>query len=214
MSESENRTFEQTLRRRRMVRNYRPDPVDPALVDHFLELARRAPSAGNSAATAFLVLDQPGDRARYWDCTLPEPKRQRFRWQGLLIAPVLIVVLTRPERYVERYAEQDKARPGLGEHQDHWPVPYWWVDSGAVIQNLLLSITDAGLGACLFGLFDHEPRVLETFGVPAGWRAVGTIALGYARSDEPGRSARRPRPELASIVHRGGWNAKAASEFG
>lgn len=194
------------LRRRRMIRSFRPDPLPTDEVDQVLDLARRAPAAGNTAAVSWLVLDRPHDLARYWDTSLPGPRRASFRWQGLLQAPVLAVLLTDPAAYVSRYAEPDKARPGLGDHADAWPVPFWWVDAGMVAQNLLLLATDRGWGACLFGLFDHEPAVLSGFGVPEGVRAVATIALGLADDpDAEGRSARRGRPSLDQILHRGRW---------
>lgn len=193
------------VRRRRMVRAFRADPVDPAVVDDLCDLARRAPSAGNSQGTAFLVLDDPDATGRYWATTLSPERRARFRWPGLLAAPVLVVVATRPEAYVARYDEPDKAATGLGAGVDAWPVPYWWVDAGAAIEHLLLGAVDAGLGACLFGVFEHEAAVAEAFGVPDGWRLVGTVALGHPAPDEPGRSAARPRRPLGEVVHRGGW---------
>ena len=61
------------------------------------------------------------------------------------------------------------------------------------VEHLLLGATAVGLGACFFGLFEHEAAVLAALGVPDGWRAVGTIALGHPAPDEPGRSAARPR---------------------
>src|SRR5690606_7060757 len=124
---------------------------------------------------------------------------------GLVAAPVLLVALVRPESWVERYGEPDKASTGLGEGVDAWSVPYWWVDGGAAVEHLLLGAVDAGLGACFFGLFGHERAVLAALGVPEGWRAVGTVALGHPAPDEPGRSAARPRLSLADVVHRGGW---------
>ena len=188
-----------------MVRAFAPDPVDPAVVDDLCDLARRAPSAGNSQGCAFLVLEGDADRARYWDVTLPEPRRAGFRWPGLLAAPVLVLVAVRPATYVERYAEDDKARTGLGESPERWPVPYWWVDAGAAVEHLLLGAVDHGLGACLFGAFDHEPAVAAAFGVPDGWRLVASVALGHPVADAPGRSAGRPRRPLDEVVHRGSW---------
>ncbi len=193
------------VRRRRMVRAFTSDPVDPAVVDHLCDLARRAPSAGNSQALDLLVLEGPEEVGRYWDVTLPAPRRASFRWPGLVSAPVLVVVAVRPEAYVERYAEPDKASAGLGAGVDAWPVPYWWVDAGAAVEHLLLGAVASGLGACLFGLFAHEVAVAEAFGVPSDRRLVGTIALGHPAADEPGRSANRPRSELEAIVHRGSW---------
>jgi nitroreductase len=187
-----------------MVRSFTDEPVDPATLDALLDVARHAPSAGNAQGTAFVVLEG-AQTARYWDRTLPHPGRAAFRRQGLLRAPVLVVLCCSPAAYLRRYAEPDKAPSGLGASVDAWSVPYWWVDGGAVVQNLLLGAVDAGLGACLFGLFDHEAAVLTALGVPEGWRAVGTVAIGHPAPDEPGRSAPRPRRPLDEVVHRGSW---------
>jgi nitroreductase len=193
------------VRRRRMQRNFDARPVPPETLDALLDQARRAPSAGNAQGTAFVVLEGPAQTARYWDQTLPPERRAGFRWPGLLTAPTLVVVLTSPAAYVDRYAEPDKAARGLGGDAGAWPVPYWHVDAGMAVQTLLLGAVDAGLGACFFGLFDHEAAVLHALGVPEGWRAVGTVALGHALPDEPGRSAARARRPLDEVVHRGGW---------
>ncbi len=190
---------------RRMVRAYTDEPVDDGLVDRLLDLSRRAPSAGNTQPWSFLVL-RGGGVDRYWAITMPEPEaRSSFRWQGLLRAPVLVVPYVRPAAYADRYAEGDKTATGLGAGTDAWPVPYWWVDGGAAVQNLLLAAEAAGLGACFFGQFDHEADVRAAFGVPDDQRALGTVALGWPAPDEPGRSQRRPRPPLDDIVHRGIW---------
>lgn len=193
------------VRRRRMVRAFTDEPVSEAVVDGLIDLARRAPSAGNSQGMAYVVLAGSSETSRYWDITLPPDRRASFRWPGLVGAPVLVIIVARPDAWVERYAEPDKATTGLGEGPDAWRVPYWWVDAGMAVEHLLLGAVDAGLGACFFGLFDHEPAVLAALGVPAGWRAVGTVALGHPAPDEPGRSSERPRPPLEDVIHRGHW---------
>jgi nitroreductase len=195
----------EVLRRRRMVRAFRPDPVPPAALERVLDAATRAPSAGFAQGLDLLVLADPASVARYWDLTFPEPgARARFRWQGLLLAPVLVVPVVDPAAYAARYGEADKVGTGLGQVAA-WPVPYWWVDGGAAVENLLLRAVDEGLGTLLFGLFAHERAVLDAFGVPEGRRAIGTIALGHPAPDEPGRSATRPRRPRAEVVHLGHW---------
>ena len=193
-----------------MVRSFTDRPIAAGVVDDMLDLARRAPSAGNTAAVEFLVLDTVDAVAEYWATTMPEDRRAGFRWQGLLRAPLLVVVTTRPSAYVERYAETDKARPELGSSTEAWRQPFWWIDAGMVAQNLLLAVTDRGLGACLFGLFNHENAVKATFDVPHDRRLVCTIAIGEPDpADEPGRSAGRRRPELDAIRHRRRWQTRA-----
>jgi nitroreductase len=193
------------LRRRHMVRSFADRGVDRTVLDGLLDAARRSPSAGNAQGLDLVVLEGP-QTARYWDVTLPIERRPGFRWSGLLRAPVLVVVVTDPEAYVSRYGEADKAAAGLGSGVDRWPVPYWFVDAGAAIENLLLAAVDAGLGACLFGPFGHEEPVRVALDVPEGRRLVATIAVGHPDGDdEPGRSAGRRRRTLDQVVHRGGW---------
>jgi len=196
--------LEDAITRRRMVRAFATTPIASAAIDELLDLSRRAPSAGNTQALSFVVLDTPSATARYWAVTLPAPRRDRFRWRELLDAPVLVLVATEPAAYPARYAEPDKERAGLGRSVDDWPVPYWWVDVGAVIQNLLLLVVDRGLGACLFGPFDDEPELRDEFGLGPGVRIAATIAIGHPLPDDPGRSAGRPRPPLGAVVSRPG----------
>jgi nitroreductase len=192
------------VRARRMVRAFARRPVPRATVDDLIDLARRAPSAGNTQPWHFVVLEGE-ETARLWDVTLPLPRREAFRWSGLLDAPVVVVPVVDPGAYASRYAEDDKRATGLGGGPDAWSVPYWWVDGGMAVHGLLLAAVDAGLGALFYGLFDHEAAVLAALGVPAGYRALGAVALGWPAPDEPGRSAGRPRPALGDVVHRGRW---------
>ncbi len=186
-----------------MVRDFDPTPLPAGQIDELLDQSRKAPSAGNTAAVRFVVLDRPDRTAAYWATTLPPgPKRDRFRWTGLLAAPALVIVATEPERYLERYREPDKQASGRGLSPERWPVPYWWVDAGAVIQNLLLLAVEADLGACLFGLFDHEEAVRQCFGLDPNLRLVATIAMGRAIPGPAGRSAGRPRPSRQDLIMR------------
>ncbi|MEZ5320516.1 MAG: nitroreductase family protein [Microthrixaceae bacterium] len=200
------------LARRRSCRSYLAQPVDPAVLGAVLSAAGAAPRAGNTFAIDLVVLDTDDTVARYWDVTLPVgPRRDRFRWQGLLRAPCLVLVVVDPESYFRRYSQPDKVSTGLGVAAERWPVPYWWVDAGGAITAILLAATSAGLGSLLFGAFAHEPAVLAAFGVPASRRLVGGFALGHVdpprdRRDGPGASAPRGRPSVEDHVHRGHWS--------
>jgi nitroreductase len=189
-----------------MVRSFRPDPVPDAALDRVLAAALRAPSAGNTQATELVVLRGPAETARYWDVTLPAPRRDGFAWPGLLRAPVLIVPFTSREAYLERYGEPDKASTGL-DSTERWTVPYWYVDAGFAAMLMQLVAIDEGLGTLFFGTFDHRDALCAALGVPPTFEPIGTLAVGYPDPTgyRPGRSADRPRGGLDEIVHHGGW---------
>jgi nitroreductase len=188
-----------------MVRAYERRSVDPDALDRVLAAARRAPSAGNSQTVDLLVLDAEEDRARFWDLSFPIAEaRASFTFQGMFDAPIVIVPLIEPEAYARRYAEPDKVRAGL-DRLEAWPAPYWWIDGGAAVMNVLLAAVDEGLGALFFGLFVHEDEILRAFGVPEGYRALGAITLGHPLPDVPGVSSGRARRTLDEVTHRGRW---------
>jgi nitroreductase len=199
--------FRHVVARRHMVRAFTSDPVDPAVLDRILSDALRSPSAGNSQGRDLLVLQGPEETARFWDVTLPPERRDRFAWPGLLVAPVILIPLADPQRYVDRYAEPDKARTGLGEGADAWPVPYWTVDTAFATMTLLHAVVDAGLGALFFGIFNNEAELLRSLGVPTGRQPIGAVALGHpaVESQRPGRSANRERRDVDQAVHFGFW---------
>lgn len=194
----------QAIRRRRMVRAYDTRPVGDAVLEHVLDAARRAPSAGLSQPVDLLVLTDPSDRTRFWD--LAFPVRDDYPWPRLFDAPVVVIPLVEPDAYARRYSQPDKAATGLAD-LDAWPAPYWWIDGGAAVQNLLLASVGAGLGASLFGLFVNEAEILRTFGVPDGHRTLGAITIGYALPEAPVISSPLPNRRLDDIVHRGRWHA-------
>jgi nitroreductase len=185
-----------------MVRSFEDRPVDPAIVERLVANAQRAPSAGFSQGWGFLVLEGD-DTKRYWDALWPQPRRSEFGWPDLFKAPVLIVCLSNKDAYLSRYALPDKGWTDRDEKR--WPVPYWDIDTGMAAMNVLLTAVDAGLGAVFFGVGDQS-KLRETFGVPAEYTAIGTIALGHPKpQDRPSPSLKLGHRPAADVVHRGRW---------
>ncbi len=189
-----------------MTRAFATTPVDPQVLLRIVDLASRAPSAGKTQGWHLVVLEGD-DTVRYWDITLPAERRATFRWQRLLDAPVVMLALADPSAYVERYAEPDKSRAGLGESADAWPAPYWTIDASMAAMTLLLAAEEEGLGALFFGVFDHEPAIRAELAIPADLQIIGAIALGHPLPDVDGagRSASRPRRTPGQIIHRSRW---------
>lgn len=199
----------EVVRRRRMVRSFADRPVDPRVVEALLENALRAPTAGNTRGTAWLVLEGPDQTAAYWAATTTREWRERSRrWPGLSRAPVVALSLAWPEAYLDRYGEPDKAGAGLGPAagQGAWAVPYWFGDAAFATMALLLSAIDTGLGGCFLGNFRGERDLLVGLGVPDGWRLFGSVLLGHPDGgDHRSPSIDRPGPAPAERVHRGRW---------
>jgi nitroreductase len=197
--------FDAVVRRRRMCRSFRPDPVPSELVDHLVDLASRSPSAGKTQGWHLVVLE--GDQTdRFWRHTFPAERRTGFTWPGLFAAPVVLLPFADPDAYVARYSEPDKARTGLGAGPDAWPTPYWTVDGAMSMMTLLLAAEDAGLGALFFAVFNGEREVRGELKVPDGLQLLGAIALGWpAPEPSSGISATRMRRSPNQIIHRNGW---------
>jgi nitroreductase len=188
-----------------MVRDYDPDrPVPPEVRERLLAHAIRAPSAGFSQGWAFLVLESPDERDRFWAATAGDgaPDRWLIRMRR---APLLIVPLSHKAAYLDRYAEPDKGWSDRDERR--WPVPYWDIDTGMAALLMLLTAVDEGLGACFFGIPpDRIAAFREEFGVPAEYRPIGCISVGYeGKDDRRSPSLRRGRRSVADVVHRGHW---------
>lgn len=186
-----------------MVRTFEDRPVPLDVIENLVDLARRAPSAGNSQGWDLVVL-RDSETARFWEITLPAERRESFRWQGLLTAPVIALPYADRGAYLARYAEPDKVRTGLAL-ADAWPVPYWLVDTGFFTMTFLLAAQNAGLGALFFGVFHGAEALNMALGVPDDRQLLGAIALGYPAPSESGRSSKRPKRTVTDIVHDGGW---------
>jgi nitroreductase len=195
----------EALRRRRMTRRYDPARAVPAAaVEAVVAAALRAPSAGFTQGVSLLVLEEQADRDAFWAATSRGPSR----WlDGMRTAPVLVLVWTSREAYLDRYAEPDK---GWSDRDpDRWSAPYWFVDAGMAAMAALLAAVDAGLGACFFGVpVDRVPAVRAAFGVPPDQLGVGVVSLGHPPPDSTttGSPTRRPRRPAAALVHRGRWS--------
>jgi nitroreductase len=185
-----------------MTRSFASTPVDPRLLDELADLASRSPSAGKTQGWHLVVLE--GDRtAMFWDAALPPERRDGFAFPGLFAAPVIAVVVAEPAAYVERYAEPDKARTGLGAGRDAWPVPYWTVDASMAVMTLLLAAEAAGLGALFFGVFHGEAALRSAVAIDDADQIIGALAIGWPERDtRPGRSASRARRTPDRLIRR------------
>jgi len=167
--------FEELVRKRSMVRAFRPGPVPEELVQKLLADAVRAPSAGNLQAWEFVVVQESETKRRLAEAALG----QTF----VAEAPVVIVTCRNLERNAGRYGDR-------GRHF------YNLIDASFASLMILLAAHNEGLGACFVGAYRDED-VSRILGLPQHVRPVGIVPIGWP-AEAVTVTERMP---LAEVVH-------------
>jgi len=193
--------FSETVRLRRMVRNYMPEPIPEHVLERVLDHARRAPSAGFAQGVSLVVVSDEDRRAAIAKLAHEDDYVSAGFDPWLSRAPIHVVVCTSEAAYRARYSEPDKAgTAGAGD----WPVPYWHIDAGAALMLLLLAAVDEGLAAGFAG--SHSLQGIQNLlGIPREVTPIGLVTLGYAAPDRRSGSIARGWKPLDAVVHREQW---------
>ena len=197
--------FTEVVKRRRMVRQFTPEPVDPAAIERIVQLARHAPSAGFTQGQYFVVVTRPEvKRAIAELCGEAGYVASGFHpW--ISGAPVLVVPCTSEAAYHRRYREADKV--GADGKEIDWPVPYWHMDIGCAVMVLLLAAVDEGLAAGFAGTHQWE-ELKALLNIPPEVTPVGVIPVGHPLPDKRSPSLKRGRKPDALYLHRERWNGE------
>jgi nitroreductase len=169
--------FWQVIEERHSVRDFEAGrDVPPEIVQRILEVAIRAPSAGNCQPWQFVVVRSQ----RTKDLLAQAAYGQWF----VAEAPVVIVVCTDPDRSAGRYGSRGVQL-------------YCLQDTAAATEHILLAVTALGLGACWVGTFD-ERAAAKTLGLPTDFRPVAIVPIGYP-AGRPYRTSRRSLNEVVTF---------------
>jgi len=194
--------FHEVVRKRRMVRNYTPAPVDPEAITRIIDNARRSPSAGFSQGQYFVVVTDDDSRRAIAELADEPAYVAAGLDPWISSAPVHVVVCTSEGDYHRRYNEPDKLQPDGSEIE--WPVPYWWVDAGAATMTLLLATVDEGLAAGFFGVHRLD-GLAELIGLPPEVLPIGVVTIGHPAPDRRSGSLARGWKPLETIAYEGRW---------
>jgi nitroreductase len=190
--------FDEVLRRRRMVRNYLSDPVPGEVLLRVVEAARKAPSAGFSQGTAFVIVTAPDTRKRIAELAGEEDYLAGGFDPWISRAPAHIVICMSEEAYHRRYQEPDKT-DSAGREMD-WPIPYWWVDAGAAMMLLLLAAVNEGLSAGFLGVHS-VPGLSRLLSIPPDFTPIGVVTVGRGAPDRKSGSLRRGWRSPETVIH-------------
>lgn len=168
--------FAEIVARRRSIRRYTSQPVDPRALDRILRAASRAPSAGNLQAYRVVVVRSVAKRRAL--------ARAAGEQDFLEEAPVDLVFFADPNRSAVRYGER-----GI--------TLYAVQDATIAATFALLAATDEGLATVWVGALD-EAAVQALCGETTA-RPVAIVAVGHG-AEAPDESPRRPLREMVRQV--------------
>jgi nitroreductase len=188
----------ETIRNRRSIRHYKPDPVDDETVLAVLEAAHWAPSWTNQQCWRFIVVRDPTLKGRLADTLgkvlVDNEMVENAAAGGIRQAPVLVVVCAEPAK--AGYRPDGSIGTEKGQH-------WFMFDVALAVQNLVLAAHARGLGTVIVGGFDTA-RVGQLLNVPEGLTVVTMTPLGV-----PAHGGQvSPRKPLTEVVFREQYGKK------
>jgi len=178
--------FRDVVMKRRAVRRFEEGGVDPKVIERIARLAQRTPSAGFSQGQRLVVVVDPAlRRAVARACGEEEYEADFGPWVSECAAQFIPCVSE--QVYHRRYQEPDKLLDD-GTEID-WPIPYWWVDIGATMQNIMLAAVDEGLGCGFIG--PDVDAVRQLLGIPEEFTPIGVMPVGRPLRDVRSPSLKR-----------------------
>lgn len=167
--------FSDVLRRRRMIRTFKPGAVPDSVLQDLLQVAQRAPSAGHRQPLEMVVVRDATVRQALaragWSTARPDA------------GDVAVVFCGDLWREAERYGARGASK-------------YLYMDVAYAALLFMLAATDQGLATAFVGDF-HEEQVQAILGLPPRIVPIGIVVLGYG--DEPPRA--RPWRPLSEVIH-------------
>jgi nitroreductase len=214
----------ETVKKRKSIRGYKPDPVPKQVLEQILELASRAPSAMNTQPSEFTVLTgEVLENVRRSNVNLlnsgvppnPEhvvtswPKESIYRQRQVNLAKQLFQLMDIPRedkekraKWLERGFRYFDAPAAIILSTDRClseSAPL--LDIGAVIQTICLTALHFGLGTCIEDQGTMYPEVLRKYAhIPESKRIIAAVAIGYPDWDFPANKVESEREPIKNVT--------------
>lgn len=196
--------FREILRRRRMHRAFEPDAIPEAQIERIVGVIRRAPSGGFSQGGSIVVVTDAGKRAEIAAAFGDEHYSQGGH-NFIADAPVHLVISANEELYHARYNQADKLAV-TGGVEITWPVPYWFVDAGALMMLVLAAAIDEGLASAFIGHPDQKQIFDDLLDLPPEVVPIGLGLVGRPGRGAPiGARLREMQRPVDDLVHWQRW---------
>jgi nitroreductase len=92
----------------------------------------------------------------------------------------IIIILISKSAYIERYSKENK---NSSLNIDNWHIPYWYIDAGAALMNILLGAEDKELGSGFLGGHNIDLDSLRAeFNIPKELEILGLVPIGVRKN--------------------------------
>jgi len=197
------------VKKRRSIRKLKPDPIPDEYIDKIIELARWAPSGGNSQPWEFIVITRQELRDKIVEFInennrivhkIEETREQeelKFKWSppGFVRAPVFIILCGDP-RTKDAYPVTAKLVQGVSHFTSSLANCFLYMN---------LAATSLGLGAQWVSAIVHpyvQSLAKDLLNIPRELEFYDMMAVGYPDME--------PKPRLLrdkqEIVHYNGYD--------
>lgn len=171
----------------RSIRSYKPDPIDPALVEQVCtEAVAGGSSSGNLNSISLILTRDPERKRRLYELHFQQPM--------VLQAPLVITFCAdwfRTREWLRRRGARDNFNNFLGYHVAAF-------DAMIVAQNVCLGFQARGLGICYMGTtLSSMGAIADFLEMPDTCLPVTTIVVGYPDEDP----AKRDRLPVSAMLH-------------
>jgi nitroreductase len=195
--------FAEVVMKRRAVRRFEEGGVEREVIERIARLAQRTPSGGFSQGQRLVVVTEPEQRRAVAKLYGEDEYEPMFgRWISECAAQFIPCVSE--GIYHRRYQEPDKIDDD-GREMD-WPIPYWWVDIGATMQNVMLAAVNEGLGSGFVGADRGGIDELKQYlAIPDEFEPIGVMPVGRPLPDVRSPSLKRGWVPFESFAHWERW---------
>ena len=177
----------QLLNSHRSIRSYKPDPIDPAVVEQVCGDAIAGASSSGNLNSVTIVLTRDSERKR-------RLYELHFEQDFVLQAPLVVTFCAdwhRTREWLKRRGARDNFNNLLGYHVAAF-------DAMIVAQNVCLGFEALGVGICYMGTTLHSMGEIAAFlDLPDACIPVTTIVAGWPAEDPP----KRDRLPLNAFLH-------------